>query len=70
MHSKHGNLQLNEDNNMKVIEMKSSPEKPNTHNVSSRILYDTEHAQGVHIELKSEEALKKHHTRGCVFLCS
>jgi hypothetical protein len=51
-------------------EMKSSPEKPNTHNVSSRILYDTEHAQGVHIELKSEEALKKHHTRGCVFLCS
>ncbi len=67
MHSKHGNLQLNGDNNMKVVEMKSSPEKPNTHNVSSRMLYDTEHAQAVHIELKSGEALKKHITPVDVF---
>ena len=44
---------------MKIIEMKSSPEKPNPHNVSVRMLYDTENAQAVHIELKPVEALKK-----------
>jgi hypothetical protein len=43
---------------MKVTEMKSSPEKPNPHNVSVRMLYNTEHAQAVHIELKPGEALK------------
>ena len=52
---------------MKVIEMKSSPEKPNPHNVSVRMLYDTEHAQAVHIELKPGEALKKHVTPVDVF---
>ena len=52
---------------MKVIEMKSSPEKPNPHNVSVRTLYDTEHAQAVHIELKPGEALKKHITPTDVF---
>ena len=45
---------------MKVTEMKSSPEKPNPHNVSVRMLYNTEHAQAVHIELNPGEALKKH----------
>ena len=43
---------------MNVIEMKSSPEKPNPHNVSVRMLYDRENAQAVHIELKPGEALK------------
>ncbi len=50
------------ENDMKVTEMKSSPEKSNPHNVSVRMLYDTEHAQAVHIELKPGEALKKHIT--------
>jgi len=52
---------------MKVTEMKSSPEKPNPHNVSVRMLYNTEHAQAVHIELKPGEALKKHMTPTDVF---
>ncbi len=52
---------------MKVIEMKSSPEKPNPHNVSVRMLYNTENAQAVHIELKPGEALKKHMTPTDVF---
>jgi len=55
------------ENHMKVVEMKSSPEKPNPHNVSVRMLYDTEHAQAVHIELKPGEALKKHITPVDVF---
>jgi mannose-6-phosphate isomerase-like protein (cupin superfamily) len=55
------------ENDMKVIEMKSSPEKPNPHNVSVRLLYDTEHAQAVHIELKPGETLKKHTTPVDVF---
>lgn len=52
---------------MKIVEMKSSPEKPNPHNVSVRMLYDSEHAQAVHIELKPGEALKKHITPVDVF---
>ena len=52
---------------MNVIEMKSSPEKPNPHNVSVRMLYDRENAQAVHIELKPGEALKKHITPVDVF---
>ena len=52
---------------MKVVEMESSPEKPNPHNVSVRTLYDTEHAQAVHIELKPGESLKKHTTPVDVF---
>jgi mannose-6-phosphate isomerase-like protein (cupin superfamily) len=56
-----------EEYNMKVIDIKSSPEKPNPHNVSVRMLYDTEHAQAVHIELKPGEALKKHITPVDVF---
>ncbi len=52
---------------MKVTEMKSSPEKPNPHDVSVRMLYNTEHAQAVHIELKPGEALKKHITPTDVF---
>jgi mannose-6-phosphate isomerase-like protein (cupin superfamily) len=52
---------------MKVVDVKFLPEKPNPHNVSSRMLYDTEHAQAVHIELKPGEALKKHVTPVDVF---
>jgi mannose-6-phosphate isomerase-like protein (cupin superfamily) len=52
---------------MKITEMKSSPEKPNPHNVSVRMLYNTYHAQAVHIELKPGEALKKHITPTYVF---
>ena len=52
---------------MKITEMKSSPEKPNPHNVSVRMLYNTDHAQAVHIELKPGEALKKHITPTDVF---
>jgi len=52
---------------MKIVEMKFSPEKPNPHNVSVRMLYDTKHAQAVHIELKPGETLKKHITPTDVF---
>ncbi len=52
---------------MKITDMKSSPEKPNPHNVSVRMLYDKENAQAVHIELKPGEALKKHITPVDVF---
>lgn len=52
---------------MRVIDIKSLSEKPNPHNVSVRMLYDTEHAQAVHIELKPGEALKKHITPVDVF---
>lgn len=52
---------------MKIVEVKSLPEKSNPHNVNSRMLYDTEHAQVVHIEFKPGEALKKHVTPVDVF---
>lgn len=34
------------DNDMKVTEMKSSPERPNSHNVSFRMLYNTRTCPG------------------------
>jgi mannose-6-phosphate isomerase-like protein (cupin superfamily) len=43
----------------KVNDVKSNP---NPHNVDARLMYDTEHAQVVHIELKPGESLKKHAT--------
>jgi len=52
---------------MKIVDMKSAPEKPNPHNVSVRKLYDTEYAQAMHIELKPGESLKKHITPVDVF---
>ena len=52
---------------MRVIDIKSLSDKPNPHNVSVRMLYDTENAQAVHIELKPGEALKKHITPVDVF---
>ncbi|MDQ1251223.1 MAG: hypothetical protein QG646_292 [Euryarchaeota archaeon] len=41
---------------MKVTEMKSSPERPNSHNVSFRMLYNTRTCPGSTSELKSGEA--------------
>ncbi|MDD3043391.1 MAG: cupin domain-containing protein [Methanosarcinaceae archaeon] len=52
---------------MKIIDAMSAEEKPNPHNVSVRKLYDTEHAQVMHIELKPGEKLKKHITPVDVF---
>ncbi len=52
---------------MKIVDVKSAPEKPNPHNVSVRKLYDTEYAQAIHIELKPRESLKKHITPVDVF---
>ena len=52
---------------MKIVDVKSAPEKPNPHNVSVRKLYDTEYAQAIHIELKPGESLKKHITPVDVF---
>lgn len=52
---------------MKIIDVKSAPEKPNPHKVSVRLLQDTENVQAVHIELKPGEALKKHITPVNVF---
>ena len=52
---------------MKIVDVKSAPEKPNPHNVSVRMLYDKEHAQAIHIELKPGENLKKHMTPVDVF---
>lgn len=52
---------------MKIVEMKSTPEKPNPHNVSIRVLYDTEHAHAAHIELKPGESIRKHTTPTDVF---
>ena len=52
---------------MKIMDLKSTPENPNPHNVSVRKLYDMEHAQVMHIELKPGESLKKHITPVAVF---
>jgi len=52
---------------MKIVDVKSVPEKANPHNVSVRVLYDKEHAQTMHIELKPGESLKKHITPVDVF---
>jgi mannose-6-phosphate isomerase-like protein (cupin superfamily) len=52
---------------MKIVDVKSAPEKANPHNVSVRMLYDKEHAQTMHMELKPDESLKKHITPVDVF---
>lgn len=52
---------------MKIVETKSVSEKPNPNKVSVRVLYNTEHAQAAHIELKPGEFLKKHITPTDVF---
>ena len=52
---------------MKILDVKSAPEKTNPHNVNVRMLYDKEHAQAMHVELKPGESLKKHITPVDVF---
>ena len=52
---------------MKIVDVRSAPEKANPHNVGIRLLYDKEHAQTMHIELKPGESLKKHITPVDVF---
>ncbi len=52
---------------MKIVDVKSAPEKPNPHNVNVRLLYDKEHAQAMHIEMKPGERLKWHITPVDVF---
>ncbi len=52
---------------MKTIEAKTAPATPNPHNVRVSKLYDSEHAQVMHITLRPGESLKKHVTPVDVF---
>ena len=52
---------------MKTIEVKNAENQPNPHGVDARKLYDTEHAQVVHLTLKPGQQLKKHMTPVDVF---
>jgi len=52
---------------MKITEVKSATENPNPHNVSVRMLYNTENAQAIHIQLEPGQSLKKHITPVDVF---
>lgn len=52
---------------MKIIDVKNAEIVPNPHGVDARKIYETEHAQAVHITLKSGERLKKHITPVDVF---
>ena len=47
---------------MKMIDAKKASEHENPHGVSVNKLYDTEHVQVMHMELKPGESLKKHST--------
>ena len=47
---------------MKITGRTTAQANPNPHKVDARRLYDGEHAQVVHIELKPGERLKKHIT--------
>lgn len=52
---------------MKVVNAMEAEEIPNPHGVSVSLLYDTEHAQAIHILLKPGESLKRHITPVDVF---
>ena len=52
---------------MEIINAKSAETIKNPHNVKAARLYDTEHAQAIHITLKPGESLKKHITPVDVF---
>lgn len=47
---------------MKILTWKEIPVSENPHNVDARKLYDTKHAQVVHILLNPGESLKRHIT--------
>jgi len=52
---------------MRVIEARKEESSPNPHGVHASKIYDSEHAQAVHILLKPGESLKKHITPVDVF---
>ncbi|MBN1602629.1 MAG: cupin domain-containing protein [Chitinispirillaceae bacterium] len=52
---------------MKTIRVIDAPTVPTPHGVDVRKLYDTEHAQTMHIMLKPGESLKRHITPVDVF---
>jgi mannose-6-phosphate isomerase-like protein (cupin superfamily) len=52
---------------MKIIEAKKAEATPNPHGVQTSRIYDSEHAQAVHIVLQPGESLKKHITPVDVF---
>ena len=52
---------------MKTIDAKAAPVTENPHHVATRKLYDTEHAQVIHITLEPGESLKRHITPVDVF---
>jgi len=52
---------------MKVIDARQAEVTPNPHNVRASRIYDTDHAQAVHIELRPGESLKRHITPVDVF---
>jgi len=52
---------------MKIVDVRESKSVANPHGVDTRKLYDTEHAQVVHLTLKPGEQLKRHITSVDVF---
>jgi len=52
---------------MKTVDARKAEASPNPHGVHASKIYDTEHAQAVHILLKPGESLKKHITPVDVF---
>lgn len=52
---------------MNAIKHNEAPAAKNAHNVDVRKLYDTEHAQAMHITLQPGESLKRHVTPVDVF---
>jgi mannose-6-phosphate isomerase-like protein (cupin superfamily) len=52
---------------MKVVDVKQAETTPNPHGVQAARVYDTEHAQAVHILLRPGESLKRHATPVDVF---
>ena len=52
---------------MKTIDVKDAQSQPNPHGVDARSLYDTKHAQVMHLTLKPGDQLKTHITPVDVF---
>ena len=52
---------------MKIVEVKDADILKNPHDVKVSKLYDTEHAQAIHITLEPGESLKRHITPVDVF---
>lgn len=47
---------------MKITNALTAEDRPNPHGVSTKPIYDSQHAVAVHVTLKPGEALKKHAT--------